>query len=132
MSDPDEILRKADALLERYGRGARIEAEEEFPVLTEVVEGKPAVQVCTTALPHLESPELQERQRRLEARILQQVQQAVSEQLGDMLGDPLRHRLEACLNGALETALGQIRNDVESMVQAAVAQAMERLHDELL
>jgi len=132
MSDPDEVLKKADALLERYGRGARTEAEEEFPVLTEVVDEPPAAQRSEPAQASNESPDPQERQREIEARILQQVQQAVSEQLGDMLGEPLRERLEACLNSALETAAAQIRNDVESMVQAAVAQAIERLRDELL
>ncbi len=117
MSDRDEVLKKADALLGRYGLGTR-KGDEEFPVLTDIVDAQ--------------RPQAPVDLREIEARILREVQQAVSEQLGDVLGEPLRERLQAILLGALDAAVEQIRNDVESMVQAAVEQAIKRLRDELL
>ncbi len=129
MSERDEVLKKADALLGRYGRGAR-KAEDEFPVLTEVVDEPPTADAA--ARPVGSPDKVHEGRRQLEERILREVERAVSEQLGDVLGEPLRERLQASLQRALDAAAEQIRNDMESMVHAAVEQAIKRLRDELL
>ena len=135
MSDSGEILKKADALLGRYGRSARPELQE-FPVLTEVIE------LHASAVPSVSPPAIGEDNdavsrsvdpahlRELETRIGDEVHQVVASALAQVLGEPLRERLEVHLNAAVDTVSAQVRSDLEAMVQAAVAEAIARLMDE--
>ena len=134
MSDSGEVLKKADALLSRYGRGTPPEAEDDFPVLTEIVEPGGLADASLPPQPREAvriSGFTEEQRQELAIRITEQVHQAIASRLSEVLAEPLRERLIVCLCAAVDSAAAQIRDDVETMVQAAVVQAIERVRDEL-
>jgi hypothetical protein len=126
MSDSSEVLKKADALLGRYGRGTRAAAEPDFPVLTEIVEPGRAITSAEPQVPGTAEPSPDDRSE-LASRIAEELRTAIAVGLADTLGEPLRERLEAYLHAAVEAVSGQIQHDLEDMVQDAVAEAVERV-----
>jgi len=116
MSDSDELVRKTDAFISRYRPGA---AQNDFPVLTEVVAG--AAPPPASAAGDPSEPELRE----LEQRLRQQLQDAIVPFVVNFLEEPLRARLEQHLQRALAAVAEQTRADVESLVREAIGRAVE-------
>jgi hypothetical protein len=107
MSDPKDIVDKADAFLGRYRSG-------DVPVLTDVVGGPdappPAAESAGPATAPLSEPQLREIERQVTQRVLEAIQPALAE------------LLEPALRGLTE----QIKAQAEAFVRAAVANALER------
>lgn len=101
MSDPKDVVEKADALLGRYRPG-------DVPLLTDVIESP-------TPSPAAPAAPLSEAQLRdLETRITQRVLEAIQPALAQLLEPAL---------GALAE---QVKAQAEAFVRAAVANALER------
>jgi len=133
MTEGDELLDKADALLSKYrpAPASTVPADlpADFPVLTEVVElpFTPVLSEWTPlvedAAPRLsieipEEPasldpvdaELQELEHQLRHRILE----AIEPRLASLLGDSLEQRIRA----ELDAAMGQIAGDVAAVIRS--------------
>ena len=109
MSDPKDIVDKADAFLGRYRSG-------DVPVLTDVVAGPDAPPPAAdspgpaAAAEPLSESQLREIERQVTQRVLEAIQPALAE------------LLEPALRGLTE----QIKAQAEAFVRAAVANALER------
>lgn len=91
MSDPKDIVEKADSFLGRYGRGAA-----EVPVLTDVVEGP------------LTEAQLREIEREITRRVLETIQPALAELLQPALAtlsEQVKAQAEAFVRAAVANAL---------------------------
>lgn len=119
MSEPDDLLGKADAFLKRYHPSGH-SARDDVPVLTEVV-AEPKAQGTTPAKSAPASPELEE----LEQRLKQSVLEAIGPHVAKILEKPLQTRFEAQLQRTLTTFRAQIRLDIEKIVRDAVIKAVE-------
>ena len=119
MSDPDDILGKADAFLKRYHPSGHA-ARDDVPVLTEVV-ADPAMQRTPSAKSLPAGTELQE----LEQRLRQSVLDAIGPHVANILEEPLQTRFEAHLQRTLATFRAQIKLDIEKIIRDAVARAVE-------
>ena len=132
MSDPKDVVGKADAFLSRYRPAA---ATEDLPVLTDVVDlpdagaavSKPPAPSPAPAAPSSAPPALSEAQsrdleREITQRVLETIQPFLAGFLEEALRTALRHRLEQALGPLAE----QCRADVDSIVREAVAKAVER------
>ena len=100
MSEPKDVVEKADALLGRYRPG-------DVPLLTDVVES-------ATPSPAPAVPLSEAQLRDLENRIIQRVLEAIQPALAQLLEPAL---------GALTE---QVKAQAEAFVRAAVANALER------
>jgi len=119
MSDPDDLLGKADAFLKRY-HPAGHSARDDVPVLTEVVsEPQPAPSPLAQASP--KAADVQE----LERRITQNVLDSIGPHLTKILEEPLRIRLEAHLQRLLAAFAAQVKIDIDALIRDAVARAVE-------
>jgi len=133
VSDSGELMKKADALLERYRRARAPSPDPAIPVLTEVVEAAPPHADPTPAVAGagtrtaLSEKELDQ----LAARLREQVRAAVDAQLRAALGAPFEQRLETYVRAALDAVAAQMRNDLEALVHQAVAEATQRAAAEL-
>jgi hypothetical protein len=113
MSDPEDVVGKADAFLGRY----RPAAGQDVPVLTEVVDvadaapgvagdaSKPGVAAAAPSEAEL---------RAIERRVTQRVLEAIQPALGGLL------------EKALGTAAEQCKAQLDAMVRDAIAKALER------
>ena len=119
MSDPDDILGKADAFLKRYHPSGHA-ARDDVPVLTEVV-ADPAMQRTPSAKSLPAGTELQE----FEQRLRQSVLDAIGPHVASILEEPLQTRFEAHLQRTLATFRAQIKLDIEKIIRDAVARAVE-------
>ena len=119
MSDPDDILGKADAFLKRYHPSGHA-ARDDVPVLTEVV-ADPAMQRTPSAKSLPAGTELQE----FEQRLRQSVLDAIGPHVANILEEPLQTRFEAHLQRTLATFRAQIKLDIEKIIRDAVARAVE-------
>lgn len=120
MSEPDDLLGKADAFLKRYHPSGHL-PRDDVPVLTEVV-AEPEAQAATTPAKSAPgSPELEE----LEQRLKQSVLDAIGPHVAKILERPLQTRFEAHLQRTLATFRAQIRLDIEKIVRDAVIKAVE-------
>jgi hypothetical protein len=119
VSEPDDLLGKADAFLKRYHPSGH-SARDDVPVLTEVV-AEPKAQATTPAKSAPASPELEE----LEQRLKQSVLEAIVPHVAKILEKPLQTRFEAQLQRTLTTFRAQIRLDIEKIVRDAVIKAVE-------
>jgi len=120
MSEPDDLLGKADAFLKRYHPSGH-SARDDVPVLTEVV-ADPAAHPAPSSAKNLPAgTELQE----LEQRLKQSVLDAIGPHVAKILEEPLQTRFEAHLQRALATFRAQIKLDIERIIRDAVVKAVE-------
>ncbi|MGB5082439.1 MAG: hypothetical protein WBO23_17055 [Burkholderiales bacterium] len=120
MSEPDDLLGKADAFLKRYHPSSP-SARDDVPVLTEVVADPAAHSTPPSAKSFPAGAELQE----LEQRLKQSVLDAIGPHVAKILEEPLQARFEAHLQRALATFTAQIKLDIEKIIREAVARAVE-------
>ena len=123
MSEPDDLLGKADAFLKRY-HPASASARHDVPVLTEVIaeasepptqtDGNTGIQNAPPATDLLQ----------LEQRLRQSILDAVTPHLVKTVEAPLQERLDAHLQRALAALSAQIRTDLEALIREAVARAV--------
>jgi hypothetical protein len=113
MSDPKDVVGKADAFLGRYRPGAA----QDVPVLTDVVEvagASPAVAGDASKPGVAATPPSEAELRALERQVTQRVLEAI----------------QPALSGLVEKALGtiteQCRAQLDAMVRDALAKALER------
>jgi hypothetical protein len=110
----DDLIKKADALLGRYGR-APSSADADIPVLTEIV-GRPGTPGERTRLSEAQIEALV-------SRVRDEVAASVEAQLHDRLATHLRT--------VLDTVGDEMKSELEPLVRAAVDEALSRLSAEL-
>ncbi|MGB7541229.1 MAG: hypothetical protein WBM28_04335 [Burkholderiales bacterium] len=121
MSDSDDLVRKTDAFLSRY-RPSAAPAQDDFPVLTEVVGNTAAARpVEAPAAGTLTETELQE----IKQKLRQQLLDAIGPYVTNFLDESLRVRLESHLQRTLASFTDQVRADVEALVQESIVKAVE-------
>ena len=122
MSEPEDLLGKADAFLKRYrpSRGAA----HDVPVLTEVIaEARDAparpdpAAAAQSARPKTELADL-------ERRLKQSILDAVAAHITKTVEEPLRAYLDAQLESALSTLSAQVKADLETFIRETVARAV--------
>jgi hypothetical protein len=121
MSEPEDLLGRADALLKRYHPSSP-GAQAEVPVLTEVVANPPPV--APQAAPTQNAPtkaELLE----LEQRLKQNILDSIGSHVAKIIEEPLKVRLDAHLHRALAGLSAQLKTDLEVLIREAVARAVE-------
>jgi hypothetical protein len=125
MSEPDDLLGKADAFLKRY-RPTSSAARSEVPVLTEVIAEAPATpaQPGPAAAPQ-EGQETKTDLAELEHRLKQSILDAVASHVAKVVEEPLKSRLDAQLQRALVTVSAQVKADLEALIRDAVTRAVE-------
>ena len=145
MSDGEELLGKADALLSRY-RTTAVPQEAplpDFPVLTEVVEaieGSAQPLQVAVALPLETQAEFSEQVldqelKQLEEELLRRILISIEPYVSSFLGEPLEMRIKSHIGPALDRLSEQIstaaREETAELVRKAVAGAVEREITEL-
>lgn len=123
MSNSDDLLGKADALLQRY-RPTGKAAAEEIPVLTEVV-AESGARPRAAGGPATEPPPKSTLDE-LEQRLRKSVLDALGPNVVSSLEEPLRTMIEERLRRALGAVADQVRADVEALVRDAVTRAVEQ------
>lgn len=130
MTDGNELLGKADALLAKY-RGA---PAPDFPVLTEVVELPPepvaesagrsdAVEMDKDAALELEMRELEAR---LRSQLLTAIEPYIANSLEAHLKTLIKAQLETALARAVDELAESIRAETKTLVENAVAAAVRQ------
>jgi hypothetical protein len=123
MSEPEDLLGKADAFLKRYHPSSTA-AQQDVPVLTEVIaeaSGTPS-QADANAAARNAPPTTDLLQ--LEQRLKQSILDAVASHLVKTVEEPLQERLDAHLQRALVALSAQIKTDLEVLIREAVARAV--------
>jgi len=119
MSEPEDLLGKADAFLKRYHPSSAA-GRHDVPVLTEVIdEGRetPAQPVPPAASQNTAArPELAEMEQRLKQSILDAIAWHVK-----TVEEPLKAHLDAHLQNALVALSAQIKTDLETLIRETVA-----------
>ncbi|HUL91964.1 MAG TPA: hypothetical protein VLV56_06415 [Burkholderiales bacterium] len=122
MSEPEDLLGKADAFLKRY-HPSSAPGRHDVPVLTEVIEegreappGPPAAAAQNAAT----RPDVAEMEQRLKQSILD----AVASYVTKSVEEPLRAHLEAHLQTALAALSAQLKSDLETLIRETVARAV--------
>ncbi len=122
MSEPDDLLGKADAFLKRYHPSSAA-GRHDVPVLTEVIdEGREALlkpDSPATAQNTATRPELAEMEQRLKQSILDAIASHVK-----TVEEPLRADLDAHLQNALVALSAQIKTDLETLIRETVARSV--------
>ena len=122
MSEPEDLLGKADAFLKRYHPSSAA-GRHDVPVLTEVIdEGREAplkANSPATAQNAATSPELAEMEQRLKQSILDAIASHVK-----TVEEPLRAHLDAHLQNALVALSTQIKTDLETLIRETVARSV--------
>ena len=120
MSDPKDIVGKADAFLGRYRPGT----VQDVPVLTDVVDSPGAGEASKppAAQPALSEAELHGIERQVTQRVLAAIQPAISGLLEQALRTALKERVEQALAMLTE----QCKAQVDAIVREAVAKTVER------
>jgi uncharacterized membrane-anchored protein YjiN (DUF445 family) len=122
MSEPDDLLGKADAFLKRYHPSSAA-GRHDVPVLTEVIdEGREALlkpDSPATAQNTATRPELAEMEQRLKQSILDAIASHVK-----TVEEPLRAHLDAHLQNALVALSTQIKTDLETLIRETVARSV--------
>lgn len=124
MSDPDDLLRKADAFLKRFHPSGAV-ARDEVPVLTEVIAEPSAASVQSSLGTTTQSGPIRPELLDLERRLKQSILDAISLHLTQSVEDKLRTRLDAHLQNALAALNTQVKADIEPLIHEAVARAVE-------
>ena len=121
MSEPDDLLGKADAFLKRY-RPSSSATRTDVPVLTEVIAeaaGAPAPGAAPRG--NQATTDLLE----LEQRLKQSILDAVATHVAKVIEEPLKSRLDAHLQRALVSVSAQVKADLETLIRDAVNRAVE-------
>jgi len=137
MTDSDELLSKADALLARWRSGAVVpRPPADYPVLTEVIRASAADAALAAIeaadeLPHLtpleEPPAPADAGvQALEERVRLRVLEAIEPLVGTFLEEPLRLRIEELARRLAATIARDARNDILTLVRDAVRRAVAR------
>lgn len=123
MSEPKDLLGKADAFLKRYHPSSAT-GRREVPVLTEVVdEGREAPLqpgLPAAAQNAATRTELAEMEQRLKQSILD----AVALHITKTVEESLKAHLDAHLQRALVALSAQLRTDVETLIRETVARSV--------
>ena len=125
MSDPEDLLGKADAFLKRYHPSSTA-AQRDVPVLTEVIpesQGREAPARQATA-PAVRSAPSGNELLELEQRLKQSILDAMASHLVKTVEEPLKARLDAHLQRALVSLSAQVKTDLEALIREAVARAV--------
>ena len=109
MSEPDDLLGKADAFLKRYHPSSTT-AQREVPVLTEVIAEARGPQtqpgaLAAAAQPPVSRADLSELEARLRQSILEGVMAHVAQAVDDQIKDRLRTDLEALVRETVARAV---------------------------
>ena len=124
MTEPDDLLEKADAFLKRHHPSGTA-AKGDVPVLTEIIAepaATPPHSTPGTAAPRGSTgSELLE----LEQRLKQSILDAIGPHIAKFVEEPLQARLDAHLQRALTALSAQVKADIEAMISDAVARAVE-------
>lgn len=145
MTDSDELLSKADALLSRWRSGAAVpRPPADYPVLTEVISASAAATDAALAtaadeLPHpppiAASPATADAGvQALEERVRLRVLDAIEPYVGAFLEEPLQLRIEELALHLAASIARDARNDILALVRdavrSAVAHELESRRDE--
>jgi hypothetical protein len=123
MTEGDELLSKADALLSRYRSAPAPDYLADFPVLTEVVELPLTPEYSDGILPPASEPEMEEpahhapveiELQELEHQLHHRILEAIEPRLASLLGESLEPRIRA----ELDAAMGQIAGDVAAVIRS--------------
>jgi hypothetical protein len=123
MSDPKDLVEKADAFLKRY-HPAPTTARDDVPVLTEVVVEPQSMH--SPSGPTGASPPARAHLTDLEQKLRQSLLDAIAPRVASILEEPLRLRVEAHLKRALPALADQLKSDIDALVREAVARAVEQ------
>jgi len=150
MTEARDLLKKADALLDRY----RVShPEQDFPVLTEVVktESEAADPVLTDVVDRIEpewpSPQAandfapppsrqqpvspQDTERAMREAMVEQFRASLALYLPDRLASDLQRRLHAGLDDAVNELSARMHKEIDSMVRSSVEHAVLQALDSL-
>lgn len=122
MSEPEDLLGKADAFLKRYHPSSAA-AQHDVPVLTEVIETREAPAQPASA-PAPSSVPSETDLAALEQRLKQSILEAVASHVVKTVEDPLKERLDTHLQRVLIALSNQVKIDLEVLVREAVARAI--------
>jgi hypothetical protein len=124
MSEPDDLLGKADAFLKRY-RPSSSSERGEVPVLTEVIAEAPAAPAQPGPGAAPQGAQAKTDLTELEQRLKQSILEAVASHVAKVVEEPLKSRLDAQLQRALATVSAQVKADLEALIRDAVTRAVE-------
>ena len=128
MSEPEDIVGKADAFLGRY----RQTGTSELPVLTDVVDAGPTTAGAASKPPAGQSSGPSEAELRgIEREVTQRVLEAIQPALSGFLEQALRGALQQRVEQAIGTLSEQCKTEVDAIVREAVAKTVEREIDRL-
>jgi len=123
MSEPEDLLGKADAFLKRYHPSGAA-SQRDVPVLTEVIteaRDAPAKQPPPAATPGAptETDLLA-----LEQRLKQSILDALASHVLRTVEEPLKARLDTHFQRALASVSAQVKTDLEALIREAVGRAV--------
>ena len=127
MSEPEDLLGKADAFLKRYHPSSAA-AQHDVPVLTEVIEAREApaqpAPAPTPAQVANDAPSETDLLA-LEQRLKQSILDAVASHVVKTIEEPLKERLDTHLQRVLIALSNQVKIDLEMLIREAVARAVD-------
>jgi hypothetical protein len=122
MSEPEDLLGKADAFLKRYHPSRT--AAHDVPVLTEVISEAREAPAQPGPAPAAQSAQAGNELVELEQRLKQSILDAVASHVVKAVEEPLKARLDAHLQRALVALSAQVRTDLEALIREAVTRAV--------
>lgn len=123
MSEPDDLLGKADAFLKRY-HPSSTPARHDVPVLTEVIAETSETPSQAEANAGARNAPPTTDLLQLEQRLKQDILDAVASHVVKTFEEPLQERIDAHLQRALAALSAQIKTDLETLIREAVARAV--------
>ena len=123
MSEPDDLLGKADAFLKRF-HPSSTSAQHDVPVLTEVIAEPREAPAKPDANATVQGVAAKTELADLERRLKQSILDAVAAHIAKTVEEPLKARLDTQVQNALTTLSAQFKSDLEMFVREAVARAV--------
>jgi hypothetical protein len=124
MSEPEDLLGKADAFLKRYHPSNK-PGQDDVPVLTEVIPEAQAAQAQSGASAATPDAPARAELLELEQRLKQSILEAVGSYIAKDVEEQVKARLDAHLQRALAALSAQVRADIETLIREAVTRAVE-------